>query len=171
MGKLLLYGAGPGKLASQLKISIGEAKSLIDKYFKAFPKIKKLMDKLTYDAKQTKIALSPLDGRQIDLSGIDWDNSGYAAHALNQAKNLPFQGCGASVTKLALCYIDDAITKFSYDARIVNVIHDEILVEASVKDVEKVKELVEREMIRAFNYYCPDVKMAVVAEVGTHWIH
>lgn len=88
----LLYGAGPGKLASQLKISFEEAKELMDKYFKVFPKVKMLMDKLARDARQSKMAISPLDGRQIDLSAIDWEDKGYVAHSLNQARNLPFQG-------------------------------------------------------------------------------
>jgi DNA polymerase-1 len=129
------------------------------------------MDNLVKDAKKTKIALSPLDGRQIDLSGIDWDNKGYVAHALNQAKNLPFQGCGASITKLALCYISKKFRENALDAKIVNVVHDEILVECHKDIADTVKEIIEVEMVRAFNFYCPDVKMSVVAEIGTHWIH
>jgi DNA polymerase-1 len=167
----LLYGAGPGKLSSQLKISMEEAKELIAKYFKVFPKVKQLMDNLSNTARRTKMAVSPLDGRQIDLSAIDWDDKGYVAHALNQAKNLPFQGTGASVTKLALCYINKRLKANNFDADIVNVVHDEILVECHKDVADQVKVIVEEEMIRAFNFYCPDVKMAVVAEVGTHWIH
>jgi len=167
----LLYGAGPNKIASSLKITKEEAKELMDKYFKTFPDIKKLMVQLTNNAKKSKCAISPLDGRQIDLAAIDWDNNGIMAHALNQAKNLPFQGCGASITKLALCYINDKLKKYDNKAYIVNVIHDEILVECKKEIVNDVKIIVETEMIKAFNFYCPDVKMTVVAEVGTHWVH
>ncbi len=125
--KKLLYGAGPGKLASQLNIDIKEAKDLQKKYFDTFPKIKELMDSLVNKMKKSKIAVSPLDGRFIDFSGIDWDNGGMVAHAINQAKNLPFQGAGASTTKKALILIDKEIKSRKLDARIVNCVHDKVL--------------------------------------------
>lgn len=79
--------------------------------------------------------------------------------------------CGASITKLALYYIDEKIKENNYDADIVCVIHDEILVECQKDIADEIKVIIETEMIRAFNHYCPDVKMAVVAEIGIHWIH
>jgi DNA polymerase-1 len=122
-----LYGAGPGKLAAQLNIDIKEAKDLQKKYFDTFPKIKKLMDNLVKEMKDTKIARSPLDGRFIDFSGLDWDNGGLVAHAMNQTKNLPFQGAGASTTKKALILIDKEIKARKLDAKIVNCVHDKSL--------------------------------------------
>lgn len=123
-----MYGAGPGKLAAKLNIDIKEARDLQNKYFDTFPKIKALMDKLVNQVKKNKIAISPLDGRFIDLSGIDWDNGGMVAHAINQAKNLPFQGAGASTTKKALILIDKEIKSRKLDARIVNCVHDKSFV-------------------------------------------
>lgn len=82
------------------------------------------MDKLVTNMKANKMAVSPLDGRFIDFSGIDWDNGGLVAHAMNQAKNLPFQGAGASTTKKALILIDKEIKKRQLDAQIVNCVHD-----------------------------------------------
>lgn len=166
-----MYGAGPKKLAAQLKITYEEAKELIDKYFKVFPSIKTLMDRLSKEAKKTKRAISPLDGRMIDLGAIDWTNKKMVAHALNQAKNLPFQGCGASITKLALCYISKELEKQNLQARLVNVVHDEILTECPKAETKIVKNIIEQQMIKAFNYFCPDIPMKVIAEVGDHWIH
>lgn len=167
----ILYGAGPGKLSKQLNIPVKEARSLMDKYFAVFPKIKELMTQLEEDAKRNKYGLSPLDGRRIDLSGIDWDNKGLVAHAMNQCKNVPFQGAGASTTKLAVCRLAKRIKREGLDAMIVDVIHDEILLDVHEKDVQAAKIATEEEMIKAFNHYAPSVPMKVMAEIGTHWIH
>jgi len=88
----IIYGIGAKKLADNLKIDVDEAKDLLKKYFFTFPRIKELIDKLAEDAEINRYALSPLDGRRRDLSDFDWDNPRHAGHAMNVAKNLPFQG-------------------------------------------------------------------------------
>ena len=120
----LIYGMGVYKLAASLKIDVDAAKKLFKDYFDTFPSIKKLMDSLVENLMQTHIAESPLDGRRRDLTSIDWDNKRQVAHAVNIAKNMPFQGCGASTTKFAACLIRRQIIKGGYNSRINNVIHD-----------------------------------------------
>ena len=167
----LIYGMGPMKLAHTLDIDIIEAKTLIQKYFRAFPQIKITMSKLEGQAQLTKIALSPLDGRQSSLAFVNWNDRREVSHALNIAKNIPFQGAGASTTKLALCRIKRKLDKLKYDARLINVVHDEILVEAVVHEADKVASLIETEMVKAFNYYAPSVSMEAQAQIGNYWIH
>ncbi|MBC8410396.1 MAG: hypothetical protein H8E12_16990 [Rhodobacteraceae bacterium] len=169
----LVYGIGPKKLSENLKISYNDAIYLMNKYFKTFPEIKKALDRLEAQARDTKMAISPLDGRQSDLSFKDWTSRGSVAHALNIAKNLPFQGTGASTTKLALCRIKHRFDKKGYgsDAKLINVVHDEILVECKNEIVADVVNIVETEMVKAFNIYAPSVPMEAAAEVGNHWIH
>ena len=167
----LIYGMGPSRLADQLGITYQEARGLINKYFQMFPKIKQVLSKFEKQVLDTHVAVSPLDGRIIDLNGIDWDNPGHVAHAKNQAKNFPFQGAGASVTKLALCRIKRAIKEKGYDAKLLVTVHDEIVLEAYKPEAEKVAKLVEEEMIKAFNKYAPNVKMEVDAIISDHWEH
>lgn len=167
----LLYGAGPKKLSTQLKISYEDAKELMDRYFKVFKNVKKFMDNIVSQVKQNKYAYSPLDGRRVYLDEIDWDNKAMVAHAINQAKNLPFQGGGASTIKLALVRLRNRIKKENYNAKIVNAIHDEILVEVCPEHTEDVKLAIQEEMIKAFNYYADSVPMEVDPKVGKHWIH
>jgi len=167
----LIYGIGPYKLAANLNISTDEAKTLMVKYFRTFPRIKKTLDQLVQYAKKNKYAYSPLDKRRRDLSTFDWDNNRQVAHALNISKNLPFQGAGASTTKLALCRIKKRIEDSNYDAKLVNVIHDEVLVEVHKTEAEEVAKMVELEMVKAFNYFAPSVPMEVEAAIGDYWIH
>lgn len=169
--KLIVYGMGPTKLAKKLGIPLSEAKILLSTYFSMFPSIKTLLDQLADDAKTRRYALSPLDGRRRDLSDFDWDNPRAAGHAINIAKNLPFQGGGASTTKQSLCRIRKVIRDKNIPAKIVNSIHDEILVEVHKDYAVEMKKIVEEKMIESFNYYAPDVPMEVDAQVGKCWIH
>jgi len=167
----LLYGAGPQKLSRQLKIPYSDARNLMNRYFAVFTKVKSFMDNVVDQVQINRYAISPLDGRRVDLSGIDWANKALVAHAVNQSKNLPFQGCGASTTKLALVRLSNRIKKNGYNAKIVNAIHDEILVEVAPEHTDEVKKATEEEMVKAFNHYADSVPMEVTAKVGKHWIH
>jgi len=167
----LLYGAGPQKLSRTLKIPYGDARNLMNRYFTVFTKVKKFMDDVVEQVQVNKYAVSPLDKRRVDLFGIDWENKAMVAHAINQSKNLPFQGTGASTTKLALVRLNNRIKKSKYNAKIVNAIHDEILVEVAPEHTQEVKIAIEEEMVKAFNHYADSVPMEVTAKVGKHWIH
>jgi DNA polymerase-1 len=160
---------GPSKLATQLNITKPEAVELMDKYFKTFPKIKECLDMFEALAKRDKQAISPLDGRIRLFGGVDWDHPGKVSHLLNVAKNQPFQGAGASVTKLALCLIKRRIEENDWDAELVLVVHDEIEIIAHKDIAETVARALEQDMIKAFNYYAPDIPMTAKAEIGLCW--
>ena len=67
------------------------------------------------------------------------------------AMNSPIQGMGADIMKLAMNNVYRAIQKQGLDAKIVLQIHDELVIDASVSDGEKVKKLLKDEMEAAYN--------------------
>jgi len=167
----LIYGIGPKKLSENLEITYDKARTLMDKYYRTFPQIKNLLDQLVVEARKSHVAVSPLDKRQRDLTTFDWYNRREVAHALNITKNLPFQGAGASVTKKALCYIRKEINDRKLDAKLVNVIHDEIVVEAHRNCSKEVSDIVKDKMIEAFNFFAPSVPMEVNPQISHCWVH
>ena len=167
----VVFGMGPKRLSETLRINIDEAKEILNKYYEKLPGVDRLMKYLTAEFKKNKYAYSPLDGRRNDFSNIDWDNNKKVSHGINAAKNLPMQGAAASVTKLALVYIDKKIKEMKLDAKIVLVVHDEILVEVREDQAEQAAKMVAEEMIRAFNFFCPTVIMRVKPEISDHWVH
>jgi DNA polymerase I-like protein with 3'-5' exonuclease and polymerase domains len=84
-----------------------------------------------------------------------------------QGKNTPIQGSNADMTKLALIYLRDALK--GWDARTVNTVHDEIVVEARVDQAEEVKHIVEREMVRAGNAILNNVPIVAEAALADYW--
>jgi len=166
-----IYGLSAYGLAKQLKISPDEGKSLLDSFFKAFPHVHRFLKQMERRALETKIAYSPLDGRIRDLSSVDWDDWRKRKHALNIAKNHPIQGASASITKLGLVLILKEFLKRNFKAKIIGVIHDEILVECPLNEAEEATEIVKSSMIKSFNHYCPDVPMEVEPVIARHWVH
>ena len=166
-----IYGLSAFGLAKQLDIEKDEAQKLLKQFFTSFPNIKRFLNQMEAQTQAKKCAVSPLDGRIRDLGGMDWDDWRKRGHALNIGKNHPIQGASASITKLALVKVQDYIDANNKDAKIIAVVHDEILVECHVDIVDEMAKVVEDSMVEAFNHYCPDVPMSVEAEVASHWIH
>lgn len=130
----LAYGMGPSKLAEECSISPDEAKELMAKYFKAFPRIKKYLDRLGASG----IALGHAKtfepfGRKRRFkgwrSGMDIKNRAdreILGPIERQSKNHPFQGTGGDQTKLALVYVRARIKELGWPVRIVMQVHDQV---------------------------------------------
>lgn len=167
----VVYGMSAFGLAKTLDIDKTEANKLLNAFFTSFPQIKKFLTEREKETRRLKRAVSPLDGRVRDLGNIDWDDWRKRSHALNIGKNHPIQGASASITKLALVKVQKYIEDNDKQAKLIAVIHDEMLVECHKDISDEMANVVENSMVDAFNHYCPDIPMAVKPEVGTHWIH
>lgn len=114
----LAYGMSKFKLARTLKITVQEAAQLIEDYFKAFPKIKRLLDFLGRFGVQHgysktmapffrkrwypswKFAVHAIEAH---LSDVEYNTTLGAIE--RQAKNQPIQGSSADMIKLATVFI------------------------------------------------------------------
>jgi len=66
-------------------------------------------------------------------------------------KNTPIQGTSADILKRALKLLKDELSDTS--ARVVNIIHDEVVVEADADEAEGIAKKVERAMVAAAQEY------------------
>lgn len=76
---------------------------------------------------------------------------------------------GADVTKLAMVFVHRRLLKEGFDARILMVVHDELVVEVREDQADVVAKIVEEEMVRAFNHYFKNIPMVVDAHIGPTW--
>src|SRR5262249_57532150 len=79
-------------------------------------------------------------------------------------KNAPIQGSASDIFKRAMTLLDQAL--LSYDAQIVNSIHDEIVVECDESIAEEVKQIVIRKMIEGAKEFLPRVPVEVEAVIS-----
>jgi DNA polymerase-1 len=165
----LAYGRGAGSLALQLGVSPDEARALIETYFKAYRGVQKWLDTAARQG-VTKGYTTTLLGRKryYDVPpSTDPDYRSKIASIERQAKNSPIQGGNADMTKIALVYLREALQ--GLDARVVNTVHDEIVVEAAEAIAEEVKHIVEFQMIRAGQEILRHVPVVADAAIGDYW--
>jgi DNA polymerase-1 len=165
----LAYGRGPGSLALQLGVSSDEAKALIEKYFQAYTGIQQWLDKAAREAVRKGYSETTL-GRRRFYDVPDRNDPDYRqkiGSIERQGKNTPIQGGNADMTKIALVYLRSALR--GYNARVVNTVHDEIVVEVIAEQAEEVKKIVEHEMIRAGEQILQTVPVVADAAIGDYW--
>jgi DNA polymerase-1 len=153
----IIYGMGEKALAQQLATSQAKAQVLMNNYFKRFARVKEFLDGLEGQVKSRGYVETAL-GRRAYLNGQDQEN---LSHLLRVARNIPVQGTGAEVAKLAMCRVFKSFRELNLDARLVNMVHDEIVVECHQSQVGVVKDLVLKQMSEAFNAILPGIKAAV----------
>jgi DNA polymerase I-like protein with 3'-5' exonuclease and polymerase domains len=147
----LIYGMGEQALAKQLKISKSEAQKLLQNYFKRFRRVHEFLMSLEVMAK-TKGYVSTVLGRRVYFCE-EKDNS----HIARLARNVPIQGSGADIAKLALCRVYQRLHASGLDAHVINLVHDELVIEVHEEHQHEVEQLVVEEMTAAFAALCPAV--------------
>lgn len=109
---------------------------------------------------------------------VSYDNMGMAKKALisrykgeihRQAGNHHIQGTSADMTKLAAIMIRSELMKKNLSAKVVALIHDEIIVESAIEDVDESYKIVEDNMRKALNLFCPNVPAEVDGHVAASW--
>ena len=161
----ILYGMGPQRLARETGVTLNEAKDFIAKYFAAYPGIKGFTEGLKESASKNGYTLT-LMGRRRPVPGLDDGNRAVAARAENIAVNTPIQGTAADIIKLAMIKVDETLRKKRSKARLIAQVHDELLIECPLDEVESVMGILKDGMETAY-----DLSVPLLVEVGqgTTW--
>src|SRR3712207_5192580 len=139
-----MYGRGARSLSAQLGTDEERGRELIDEYFANYPKVQRFLQRTANRAVRNR-TLRTLAGRLRKFgpeSGLD-DRGAMRREAMNY----PIQGCSADIAKLALVYIREELQ--GLDARLVNCIHDEFVVECARDAAPEVAEKTKAAMLRA----------------------
>jgi DNA polymerase-1 len=81
--------------------------------------------------------------------------------------NYPVQGTAADGFKIALINLDDQLA--GKDARIVHILHDEVIVEARTDVAESVAVMIKNCLEKAFSEILPEVPFVVEPEIRDSW--
>jgi len=129
----LAYGMGANKLAETLLISKGEAKQLIEDYFKSFPNIGDFLDKLANYGKSFGYikTFPPFNRKRWFPTWYPkiWNDESKTMEMSSierASKNTPIQGASADMTKLALIYVREYIKENNLPVKMVMTVHDQI---------------------------------------------
>ncbi|MDQ5828666.1 MAG: bifunctional 3'-5' exonuclease/DNA polymerase, partial [Actinomycetota bacterium] len=142
----LMYGRGAKSLSAQLGTDEDRARELIDEYFANYPKVQRYLQNTANEALKTRI-LRTLSGRVRKFGDTSGLGSAERGALRREAMNYPIQGAASDIAKLALGYIRQELKDL--DARLINCIHDEFVVECPEDLAPEVSERTKEAMIRA----------------------
>lgn len=165
----IIYGISAFGLARQLGIEQKEAKAYIEAYFERYPGIKDYMERLKAECRKSGM-VETLFGRRIHLPGINDKNHMTRNYAERQAINAPVQGTAADIIKRAMIRVPQALQQKKLKAEMLLQVHDELLFEAPVAEVDGVIEIVSQVMGHAVGPAGSlSVPLDVEAGVGDNW--
>ena len=162
----IMYGISAFGLAQRLGCPRSEAKSLIDDYFRNFPAIRSFIDGTLSKARET-LCTETIFGRRRYIPDINSNNANLRSFAERNAVNAPIQGTAADIIKIAMIRVDQCLRDAGLNARMVLQIHDELLLEVPVDEIDAVKEILVREME---NVYPLNVPLTVECNYGKTWL-
>ncbi|WP_143318955.1 DNA polymerase I [Clostridium sp. HBUAS56010] len=161
----IVYGISSFGLSEGLSITRKEASEYIEKYFETYPGVKSFLDGLVKDAKEHGYAVS-MFGRRRPVPELKSSNFMQRSFGERAAMNSPIQGTAADIMKIAMIRVDRALKKQGLKSRIVLQVHDELLIETYIDELDQVKKLLTEEMKHAADL---DVSLEVEANVGKSW--
>ncbi|HFI0576098.1 TPA: DNA polymerase I [Streptococcus suis] len=150
----VVYGISDFGLSNNLGISRKEAKNYIDTYFERFPGIKKYMETIVREARD-KGYVETLYKRRRELPDINSRNFNVRNFAERTAINSPIQGSAADILKVAMINLDKALTDAGLSTRMLLQVHDEIVLEVPMAELETVKAMVKETMESAIQLSVP----------------
>jgi DNA polymerase I-like protein with 3'-5' exonuclease and polymerase domains len=162
----LAYGMGAGGLAGVTGLSLKEAEDLLKKYFAAFPQVRDYLEESSNFAIRQGWTAT-LSGRRLYLDVRSSSDLGAVSRV---AKNMPIQGTNADMLKIAMCGIRKRLLDLNLDARMVNCVHDEVVLEAHRESTGQVVDLVREEMVSAGQRFIRTVPVEVDVQVGSCWL-
>lgn len=167
----IVYGAGPWKVANSLGITEDEAKGHINKFFSFYSGLKGFLGELSSFAVRNGYSYTIL-GRRRYYELPEYSDPEYKkkiSRIERQAKNHYVQGSSADITKQALIYTHEAIEKEGLDAKVLMVIHDEIIMEARKEQAERAARILEDCMVRGFTAFFKKIPAKVDASISNYW--
>lgn len=161
----VVYGIGVQRFAKMTGLSESQAEDTLRRYFATFPRMDNWL-RAQAKAVLTERTARTLTGRLARLRFNENDRAEVGA-AQRYAKNMPIQGTSADILKRALRLLHDDIQGTS--AKLVNIVHDEIIVETDASEAEETARKLEGSMLNAGREFLKDVPVKVDLSISDEW--
>ena len=162
----IIYGVSAFGLSNQTDLSRGEAKDLIDTYYKTYPKLRNYISEQVDFAREHGYVQTVL-GRRRYLKDINGSNAIVRGAAERNAVNAPIQGSAADIIKIAMINIHRKLEEGNFKTKMLLQVHDELVFDVYKPELEELKTMIKTEMESAYTLSVPlDVEIGV----GDNWL-
>ncbi|MCB9397346.1 MAG: bifunctional 3'-5' exonuclease/DNA polymerase [Acidobacteria bacterium] len=162
----LIYAMGPNGLMQSARNSYGvdmsldQATTFRHRFFQNYAGIRNWQEELERQGRKNRFVRTAA-GRIRSYEGEEI--------RVTELFNIPVQGTAAEGLKSALCLFWDKTRELPFEAHIVAIIHDEIIVEVAESKAQACLELLKSCMIQGIQWLVPNVPFAVDAHIGQSW--
>jgi DNA polymerase-1 len=163
----VVYGIGARRFALMTGLSQEQSEELLRRYFSTYRGLDAWLREAALKAVRERTAPRTVAGRLFRFN-FDPEDKQAASLAQRGGKNSPIQGSSADIIKRALRLLHDRLKET--EARVVNVVHDEVVVECPATEAEEFAKVVEQAMCAAGEEYVRAVPVKVEAAVADEWV-
>jgi DNA polymerase I len=161
----LAYGLSAFGLSQQLRVSVEEARGLMEEYFKEFGGVRDYLQSIVAQARLDGYTQTIM-GRRRYLPDLTSDNRQRREMAERMALNAPIQGSAADVIKVAMLRVSAALESAGLASRMLLQVHDELIFEVAAGELDQVRTLVAAAMGGAAELRIP---LEVSTGTGRSW--
>lgn len=161
----IVYGISDFSLAQDIGVSRKEAAAFIRSYLDSYPGVENYMETIKETAREQGY-VTTLFGRRRALPDINSKNFNVRSAAERIAMNTPIQGTAADIIKIAMVRVRDRLRREGLESHLILQVHDELIIEAPLKEKDIAARILTEEMENAFQM---DAPLVAEAKSGMSW--
>ncbi|MBA2394601.1 MAG: DNA polymerase I [Ktedonobacteraceae bacterium] len=161
----VLYGQSAFGLSQVTGMSNSDAASFIRRYHETFPNVKVYVDGTLQQAR-TQGYVNTLYGRKRFIPDMHALSHTERQALEREAINMPIQGTNADLIKIAMLRLHAALKEKRMKTRMILQVHDELVFEVPIEEIERARRLVKREMEGVAQL---EVPIKVEMKMGKNW--
>ncbi len=162
----ILYGMSAFGLSKELHIPQADAQVFITEYFARYPQVRAYLDQVVADAKRLGYVQTLL-GRRRYIPELASPDPMTRQFGERMAINAPIQGSAADLIKRAMVQLSARLEAKRLASRMILQVHDELIFEAPVQELDRLVPVVRRTMEEALAL---DVPVVVTVKSGPNWL-
>lgn len=157
----IVYGISDFSLAKDINVTKKEAARYIDGYLSTYPGVREYMEE-TVRSGQEKGYVETMFHRIRSIPELKSPNFQVRSFGKRVAMNTPIQGSAADIIKIAMVRVWRQLKEKGLKSRLILQVHDELLVETALEELDLVKTIVRENMEEAVKLSVP-----LIADVST----
>jgi DNA polymerase I len=161
----VVYGLSEFGLSRDTGMSQEDARAFIDAYFANFPAVTRYLERVRNHAREWGW-VETFMGRRRSITDIRAANRQLRLAAERMAVNMPIQGGAADIMKRAMILVDASLRENLLSSRMLLQVHDELLLEAPLDEVDALVRVLRAAMGAAAELAVP---LEVDVKVGDTW--
>jgi DNA polymerase-1 len=161
----IVYGIGAPRFAQSTGMSETDAENMMRRYFSTYRGLAQWLERAAARAVRERQARTNA-GRLVRFRFDPADRQAVSG-IQRMGKNIPIQGTASDIFKRALRLVHEALRGTS--AQMVNVVHDEVVVECDKDEAADIALRVERSLCAAGAEFLSQVPVKVEAEIADEW--